>query len=84
MDTQVDSYLLNFRKTEGHFVSFNILRHNYLMDLGDRVNWFAERIQRLEFSHSTGVCCSGQQKRKEFIAIYSSHISVNAVWVGRY
>lgn len=45
MNTQVDSYLLNFRRTEGHFVSFNILRHNYLMNLDDGVSWFSERIQ---------------------------------------
>lgn len=36
--------------------------------------------QRLEFSHSIGVCCSWQQRRKEFfLQIPSSHISVNAV-----
>lgn len=45
MNTQVDSYLLNFRRTEGHFVPFNILRHNYLMNLDDRVSWFSEKIQ---------------------------------------
>lgn len=46
MNTQVDNYLLNFRRTEGHhFVSFNILKHNCFVNLGDRVNWFAEIIK---------------------------------------
>lgn len=74
---------VEFQENWKSFFSFNILRHIYLMNLGDRVHWFSERIQWLVLKSrdwnlvtAGGLLLLATEKEKNSLQIYSSMLWV--------